>query len=116
MADDIKRIKELVEIVAKKIRGIETQQDLMSAQVRMIKDQQSVMNDKLDTIDDTLDDHTKLLNQHTGKLDNHTAALMKIEDTLEGYADMYKVNKEKNDELEERVETIEDKLDLNSKN
>ncbi|KKP91818.1 MAG: hypothetical protein UR98_C0039G0009 [Parcubacteria group bacterium GW2011_GWA1_36_12] len=50
------------------------------------------------------------------KLDNHTAALMKIEDTLEGYADMYKINKEKNEELEERVEIIEDKLAVSNKN
>lgn len=50
------------------------------------------------------------------ELDNHTASLMKIEDTLEGYADMYKVNKEKSAELEERVGTIEDKLSVTSKN
>jgi len=95
MADDLKKIKDLVEIIVKKIRGIETQQGVMAEQVRVIKDQQSVMNDKLD---------------------NHTAALMKIEDTLEGYADMYKVNKEKSAELEERVETVEDKLSIPSKN
>ena len=95
MADDLKKIKDLVEIIVKKIRGVETQQGVMAEHVRVIKDQQSVMNDKLD---------------------NHTAALMKIEDTLEGYADMYKVNKEKSEELTERVETIEDKLSIPNKN
>ena len=95
MADDLKKIKDLVEIIVKKIRGVETQQGVMAEQVRVIKDQQSVMNDKLD---------------------NHTAALMKIEDTLEGYADMYNVNKEKSNELEKRVEAVEDKLSIPSKN
>lgn len=102
MADDVKKIKELVEIAVKKIRGIETQQDLVAGQIRLIKDQQSVVNDKLDSVGD--------------KLDNHTAALMKIEDTLEGYADMYKVNKEKSEELEERVQEIEEELTLGGKN
>ena len=95
MTDDLKKIKDLVEIIVKKIRGVEIQQGVMAEQARVIKDQQSVMNDKLD---------------------NHTAALMKIEDTLEGYADMYKVNKEKSEELGERVETVEDKLSIPSKN
>lgn len=95
MTDDLKKIRDLVEIVVKKIRGVETQQGVIAKQVRVIKDQQSVMNDKLD---------------------NHTAALMKIEDTLEGYADMYKVNKENSEELEERVEALEDKLSITNKN
>jgi len=95
MTDDLKKIKDLVEIIVKKIRGVEIQQGVMAEQARVIKDQQSVMNDKLD---------------------NHTAALMKIEDTLEGYADMYNVNKEKSNELEKRVEAVEDKLSIPSKN
>lgn len=102
MSDDLKRIKDLVEIVVKKTRGMEVQQGIMADQVRLIKDQQSVMNDKLDSVED--------------KLDNHTAALMKIEDTLGGYADMYKVNKKKSEKLEERVEVIEGKLSVSSKN
>ena len=95
MADDLKKIKDLVEIVVNKIRGMETQQSIMADQVRVVRDQQSVMNDKLDS---------------------HTASLVKIEDTLEGYADMYNVNKEKSEELEERVETIEEKLANSDKN
>ena len=95
MTDDLKKTKDLVEIIVKKIRGVEIQQGVMAEQARVIKDQQSVMNDKLD---------------------NHTAALMKIEDTLEGYADMYNVNKEKSNELEKRVEAVEDKLSIPSKN
>ena len=43
-----------------------------------------------------LDGHTKILGEHSDKLDNHTLALVNIEATLKGYADMYKVNKDDN--------------------
>ena len=55
----------------------------------------------------------KKLDAHSAKLDNHTASLMNIEATLEGYADMYKVNKDKNNELSERVSAIEENLAIN---
>ena len=54
----------------------------------------------------------KKLDAHTAKLDNHTAALMGIEATLEGYADMYKVNKDDNKKLKKRIDTIEEHLGL----
>ncbi|OGD93067.1 hypothetical protein A2697_02040 [Candidatus Curtissbacteria bacterium RIFCSPHIGHO2_01_FULL_41_44] len=59
-----------------------------------------------------LDAHTAKLDAHTAKLDNHTAALMGIEATLEGYADMYKVNKDDNKKLKKRIDTIEEHLGL----
>jgi len=102
VTNDLKRIKELVEIVVKKVRGIEDQQVLLSSQVRMVRDQQSVMNDKLDSLED--------------KVDTHTASLVRIEETLEGYAGMYKVNKDKSEELEQGVEVIEEKLAISGKN
>lgn len=102
MTDDLKKIKDLIEIVVNKIRGVETHQSVMAEQVRTIRDQQSVMNNKLDNIEE--------------RLDTHTASLVKIKDTLEGYADMYKINKENSEELEERVEVLEDKLSIPNKN
>ncbi|MBI4037639.1 hypothetical protein HY382_01170 [Candidatus Curtissbacteria bacterium] len=87
--DDIKKIKNVVK------------EEIQSAL--------EPVNNKLDRADGRLE-------KIEDKLDNHTAALMKIEDTLEGYADMYKVNQEKNEELETRVEVIEDKLSIPSKN
>lgn len=102
MSDDLKKIKGLVEIVVNKVRSMETHQSVAAEQVRFIRDQQQVMNEKLDTIEE--------------KIDAHTGSLIKIEDTLQGYADMYKTNKEKNEELKERVEVIEGKLSVSSKN
>ena len=93
--DEIKPIKELIEVVNHKVGKVDTTQTVLLAQIRMIKDQQSVMNDKLD---------------------NHTNSLVKIEDTLGTYADMYKVNKESNEQLEKRVEMIEDNLEISSRN
>lgn len=63
-------------------------------------------------IEKALEPVHKKLDAHSAKLDNHTASLMNIEATLEGYADMYKVNKEKNEELDERVSTIEEEIGI----
>jgi len=52
------------------------------------------------------------LDMHTKKLDSHTASLMGIEHTLEGYAAMYKVNKEDNEKIKGRVSTIEEHLGI----
>ena len=101
MADDLKKIKDLVEIVVNKIRGVELHQGVMAEQVRTIRDQQSIMNYKLDMIEE--------------RQEGHTGSLVKIEATLKGYADMYKVNKEKNEEIVERVEIIEQQVGLPQK-
>lgn len=90
-----KQLKDLIEIIVNKVRFVETHQGVMAEQMRLIRDQQSVINEKLD---------------------GHTASLINIEATLKGYADMYKVNKEKNEKLEERVETIEDQVGISKNN
>ncbi len=60
----------------------------------------SEIADALIPIHKKLDEHSTKLDAHSAKLDNHTASLMNIEATLEGYADMYKVNKDKIEDLE----------------
>lgn len=70
----------------------------ISAILDLIKDQQSVMNGKLDQVQETQD--------------SHTASLIKIESTLEGYADAYKVNKGNIERLDERLAKAEDQLDI----
>ena len=66
----------------------------------------------LKPVNDKLDKHTAILQQHGTKLDTHTLSLVKIEQTLEGYSDMYKINKEKNEKLDKRVSTLEDHLSI----
>lgn len=48
--DDLKKIKELLEIVNNKVGKLETHVSVHSATMHVIKDQQSVMNEKLDKI------------------------------------------------------------------
>lgn len=98
MADDLKKIKELLEIVNNKVGKLETHLTVRSATLDLLKDQQSVMNQKLDEVQETLD--------------SHTASLMNIEATLEGYADAYKVNKSNIERLDERLSKAEDQLDI----
>lgn len=45
--DDLKKIKELLEIVNNKVGKLETHVSVHSTTMYLIKDQQSVMNDKL---------------------------------------------------------------------
>lgn len=103
--DEIKPLKELLEITSHKVRQTDMSQTLMTSQLGRIKDQISVINEKLD-------EQSAKLDVHTAKLDNHTTSLVVIEDILKGYGDMYKVNKEKSEDLDERVIVIEDHLGL----
>lgn len=98
-SDDIKQIGDLVE------------QKIQSA-LKPIHKKLDEHSAKLDSHTAKLDEHSAKLDAHTAKLDNHTASLVTIEDTLKGYGDMYKVNKDESNELNERVTVIEDHLGL----
>lgn len=54
----------------------------------------------------------KKLDEHSAKLDIHTLSLVTIEDTLKGYGDMYEVNKDKIEELNERVGVVENQIGI----
>ncbi len=103
--DDLKKIKELLEIVHNKVGKLETHFMARSSTLDLIKGQQSVMNDKLDDLGEALGDVQKTQTSHTG-------SLIKIESTLEGYADAYKINKGNIERLDERVFKVEDQLDI----
>ena len=72
----------------------------------------SEISEALVPIHEKLDEHSAKLDAHSAKLDNHTASLMNIEATLEGYADMYKVNKDNIEELNQRVDEVEEQIGL----
>jgi hypothetical protein len=72
-------------------------------------------NDELKAIGDLVEQKIEsALKPVKDKLDNHTVSLMSIEQTLGGYSDMYKINKDKNVELDERVTKIETHLGIPS--
>lgn len=112
LKDEIKPLKELLEITSHKVKQIDLGQTLMSSQVGRLRDQVSVINEKLDDHSGKLDAHTAKLDQHSSKLDIHTESLVTIEDTLKSYKDMYVINNEKSEDLDVRVTVIEDHLGL----
>lgn len=94
--DDPKKfieLKELLEIIKNKIDMMDIRQTNQSATISLMKDQLSVIN---------------------SKLDSHTGSLMQIEATLNGYADMYKINDFNVRKVEKRVETLEENAGIKS--
>lgn len=59
--NDIKTIKEILEIIKHKVGMVEMRQATQSSQISVMKDQQSVINEKLDEMKETQEDHTKRL-------------------------------------------------------
>lgn len=59
--DEIRPLKDILEIIKNKVDKVETFQNVIMQQVRDIKDQQSVINEKLDEIQETQDAHTGAL-------------------------------------------------------
>lgn len=84
--DDSKKIKELLEIVNNKVGKLETHISIHTATMHVIKDQQSVMNEKLDSLQEGMDEMKE-------RLENHGAALVSIENRLDGFADSWKINR-----------------------
>src|SRR3990167_6102385 len=74
-ATTLKSIKELAEIMKKKLDWIELTANSTSTSIRFVREQQSVINDKLDQHTKTLKSHTSLLTKHTGILEKHTGQL-----------------------------------------
>jgi len=117
--DNLQPLKELLEIVKDKVDRMETFQNVTMQQARDIKDQQSVMNKKLDSIGKRLDGVDEQLGDpDTGlaainrRLDANTGAVVELEKTVKGYADMYKINDSNIRKMEKRLEPLEEKADV----
>lgn len=105
---NLRPLKDLLEIVKDKVDRMETFQSVTMQQVRDIKSQQSVMNGKLDDIEERLDNPDSGLEAINSRLDANTAAVMKLESTVNGYGDMYKINDSNIRRMEKRLETLEE--------
>ena len=99
--DQVREIRDLVEIVVDKVRTLEAFQSVVMEQLRTIKDQQSLMNKKLDDPDTGLE----RINE---KLDTNTESVVNIEQTIAVYKDMYRINDDNARKLEKRVKKLED--------
>lgn len=67
--DDLKKIKELVEIVANKVGKLETHVSAHSTALYLMKDQQSVMNEKLDGLKEDVDGLKKEVKETSENVD-----------------------------------------------
>lgn len=108
LKDELRPLKDLLEIVKDKVDRMETFQNVTMQQVRDIKSQQSVMNGKLDGIEKRLDDPDTGLAAINRRLDANTAAVVELESTVKGYADMYKINDSNIRRMEKRLELLEE--------
>lgn len=67
--DDSKKIKELLEIAANKVGKLETHVSVHSATMHVIKDQQSVMNEKLDDLQGDIKELTENVDAARGDIE-----------------------------------------------
>lgn len=102
LKDELRPLKDLLEIIKDKVEKVETFQSVTMQQVRDIKSQQSVMNGKLDEMQESLE--------------TNTAAVIELESTVKGYADMYKVNDSNIRRMEKRLEALEENAEVDAPN
>ncbi len=91
--EELRPIKDIVEMVKKRVDGQELHINVTAENVRSVKEQQSIMNEKLDS---------------------HSASLMSIEAKLESYADSYKINQHNIERVDTRLTAVEDNLGIES--
>jgi hypothetical protein len=87
LTNELRRLGDLLEIVSNKVNTMETFQGVTMQNVRDIRDQQSIMNQKLDA---------------------HTGSLVTIESKLDAYGDMYKINDSNIRKIQKRTELLEE--------
>lgn len=120
--DDLGKIKELVEIIKDKVDSVSLVQRGQSASIRLIKDQLSVVNRKIDVLEDPdvglaaihkrLDDPDAGLKRINERLDVNSGAVVELESTIKVYGDMYRTNNSNIRKIEKRVEKLEDEAGI----
>lgn len=87
--DNSGQIKELLEIIRDKADKLEMFYGVTAGNMRMVKDQLSVVN---------------------RKLDSHSASLAEIEKEIKSYSDAYKENQRNIERLDTRMNVVEEEL------
>lgn len=107
--NDLKQIMDLLEIVKHKMDMMEVSRTGELASIHLIKDQQSVMNEKLNNIREDLDIVKADLQEVKDTQEQRVLpSVITTETTVKGYADAYKTNKANIERLDERVAKLED--------
>lgn len=100
--DEIRPLKEHIEIVKSKVNKLDLFQNLATDNSRATKEQLSVVNEKLDMlqeIKETVEDRVY-------------PSVVEIENTIKAYGDMYKINNDNSKKLDKRLGVVEDKLNI----
>lgn len=70
---------------------------------------EEAVNKAIEPIAQRLDDSDTGLEAINRRLDANTGAIVKLESTVNGYGDMYKINDSNIRKMEKRLETVEEK-------
>ncbi|MDO8503445.1 MAG: hypothetical protein Q7S60_02020 [bacterium] len=73
-----------------------------------------LLDEALEPVKETLKRHTVVLVEHAEALETLKASAVTIENTINVYGDMYKINNDNAKKLEKRVETLEEKAGVES--
>lgn len=73
---------------------------------------EEVVNKALEPVNQKLDDPDTGLAAINRRLDANTGAVVELEKTVKGYADMYKINDSNIRKMEKRLEPLEEKADV----
>lgn len=104
--DTLKSIKELVEIIKHKLDMVENIQTGDSASIRLMRDQLSVVNEKLDKVTSELKEVKDVQEERV------LPPLVYIETTVKSYADRYVINEDHIRRLDKRLGTVEEDLGI----
>jgi chromosome segregation ATPase len=99
LKDAIRAIKDLAEATKHKVDSQQLFLHSTSENVRSIKEQQSIMNEKLDEMGESLD--------------ANTGSVIAIERTIKTYGDMYKMNNDNIVKLAKRINILEEEQGIN---
>jgi len=109
--DEVRPLKEQVEIVKSKVDKLDLFQSVGTENIRSIKEQQSVMNEKLDSLEEV---KVTIIELKEIVEDRIYPSVVEIEKDIKAYGDMYKINDDNARKLEKRVVTLEDHARIQS--
>lgn len=75
-------------------------------------DFKELLDEALEPIKKTQKEHTEVLMRHTGALETLQSSSVTIENTINAYGDMYKINDSNVRKIEKRVETLEEEAGI----
>ena len=120
LKDALREVKDIVEATKHKVDRHDLFLETTAHNVRTIKEQQSIMNEKLDrhskelkAITDRLDDPDDGLESINSRLEAVRSSVANMELTIEGYNEAYKANNDNIVKLHKRLNIVEEEQGIN---